>query len=49
MKSENKELKIKIERGIEKIESHIHNLPCEKEKELIEEVNKYKELLNREK
>ena len=28
MKSENKELKVKIERGIEKIESHIHNLPC---------------------
>lgn len=28
LKNENKELKVKIERGIEKIESHIHNLPC---------------------
>jgi hypothetical protein len=32
LKQENRELKIKIERGIQKIETHIHNLPCEKEK-----------------
>ena len=49
LKTENTELKIKIERGIEKIESHIHNLPCEREKELIEDVNKFKELLRVEK
>lgn len=49
LKSENRELKIKIARGIDKIESHIHNLPCEREKELIQEVNKYKQELDREK
>lgn len=40
LKEENLNLKIKINRGIEIISNHMHNLPCEKEKELKEELNK---------
>ncbi len=39
LKEENTNLKIKINRGIETISNHMHNLPCEKEKELKEQLN----------
>ena len=34
LKEENHNLKVKIDFGIQKISDHMHNLPCEKEKEL---------------
>lgn len=34
LKEENRALVIKIKQGIEAVENHMHNLPCEKEKEL---------------
>jgi len=40
LKEENTNLKIKINRGIETIQNHMHNLPCEQEKELKIELNK---------
>lgn len=49
LKEENQNLKIKINRGIETIENHMHNLPCEKEKELKQELNKCQVELKKEK
>lgn len=49
LKEENTNLKIKINRGIETISNHMHNLPCEKEKELKEELNKTNHELKKEK
>jgi hypothetical protein len=49
LKEENTNLKIKINRGIETISNHMHNLPCEKEKELNEELNKAHSELKKEK
>lgn len=40
LKDENANLKIQIKRGIETISNHMHNLPCEKEKELNEQLSK---------
>jgi hypothetical protein len=36
LKEENINLKIKINKGIQTISDHMHNLPCEKEKILKE-------------
>ena len=40
LREENINLKIKISKGIETIQNHMHHLPCEQEKELKIELNK---------
>ena len=43
LKKENKEIKAKIAQGIQQIEAHMHNLPCDKEKQLTIEIQKCQE------
>jgi hypothetical protein len=49
LKEENQNLKIKISRGLEDAENHAQGLPCEKEKELKDELNKCQIELKKEK
>ena len=49
LKEENTNLKFKIDIGIQKISDHMHNLPCEKEKELKEQLAKFDKDMRREK
>lgn len=48
LKKENKEIKAKIAQGIQQIEAHMHNLPCDKEKALEIEIRKCQEELKSE-
>ena len=45
LKKENKEIKAKIAQGIQQIEAHMHNLPCDREKALEIEIRKCREEL----
>jgi hypothetical protein len=49
LKEENANLKIKINRGVETIQKHMHNLPCEKEKELLLELETLRDTYQKEK
>jgi hypothetical protein len=40
LENENNDMKKRVMRGIETIESYKHNIPCKKEKEMWEEYNK---------
>jgi len=48
LKKENKEIKVKVAQGIQQIEADMHNLPCDKEKELEIEIRKSREELKSE-
>lgn len=48
LKRENKEIKAKISQGIQQIEAHMHNLPCDKEKAMAIEIRKCQEELKSE-
>lgn len=48
LKQENMEIKGRVIEGLEKIEGHMHNLPCEREKSALIELEKVKKELERE-